>query len=195
MPEENILLISCGILKKEIRCLIKKNAWPLDDLYLDSSLHIDLGKLKKKLSALLEENKDRSIILVYGSCHPQIDEIIKPYNCLKLPVQNCVEMLLGAKTLNDELAGGAYFLLDDWMKRWTYVIANTLGDNPEVVKEIFNVDTRYFYCIETPCSTDYRKDAEKASTEMTLPLKWRNVNLDNLELLLKKAIEQKMKDL
>ena len=46
MVENRLLLLGCGILRKETRLLIEKNRWPMDTMFLDSAL---LGAVSQKL--------------------------------------------------------------------------------------------------------------------------------------------------
>ena len=93
MNNERLLIIGCGILKKEVEFLIVRNKWPADTLFLDSSLHIDFDKLSSRLSETLKKYNNRNVIVLYGSCHPNIDNITESAGSYKLPVQNCIEML------------------------------------------------------------------------------------------------------
>lgn len=192
MPEEKILLIGCGILKKEIEFLINKNKWPINTLFLDSSLHIDPDKLGERLKSALTIHKGRDIIVFYGSCHPLMAKILDESGVLRTKGQNCVEMLLGHEIFTEELAKGAYFILENWAEHWDYIMNKSLGRNEEIWKEIFRVDRKYLLGIKTPCSGDFRAKAEEAALTVGLPLSWIRVSLDNLESVLLEEINIKM---
>ncbi|MFH1196447.1 MAG: DUF1638 domain-containing protein [bacterium] len=195
MADEKLLLIGCGILKKEINFLIRKNNWPVETQFSSSLLHLDFSKLSNHLESTLHKNKDRKKVAFYGCCHPNIDSMLSRENTPRTFVQNCNEILLGKEVFNRELEKGAYFLLEDWVKNWQFVITNTFGTkNLELIKEIFHEDRKYLLGIRTPCSNDYTVEAEKASEMVGLPLEWMDVTLDYLEHTLNLVFTSKMKE-
>lgn len=193
--KENLLLIGCGILKKEIHYLVKKNDWPLDTLFLDSALHIDFEKLSKTLTSTLAKHSHREILVFYGSCHPLMEKILLKAETTRTMSQNCAEMLLGPVRFTEELSNGAFFLLEDWAIRWDYIIKKTFGTSLTVVKEIFRGDRNYLLALRTPCSDDFTAVAEKAGKKIGLPLRWMDVSLDPFESVLRSAITEKIKEI
>lgn len=189
---EKLLLISCGILKKEIDFLIQKNNWPVETHFLNSSLHIDFEKLSTTLSSKLRKFKERRTIAFYGTCHPLMDQIMDDSNTIRSPGQNCAEMLLGNTLFNEELSQGAYFLLEDWAHRWDEILEKTFGSNPGVIKEIFRGDRAYLLALRTPCSGNFESGARHAAETVGVPLRWRDVSLDHLETILKTIILTKL---
>lgn len=196
MTEEKnkILLIGCGILKKEVRLLIEKNNWPLDTCFLDSALHVDFGQLSKALkSALITANKEyneKNIIVFYGCCHPLMEKILEESKIFRTRGQNCVDMLLGYSLFSEELSKGAFFLLEDWAKRYDDIMTKTFGTNQEIIKEIFKEDRKYLLCLNTPCSESFMEEAENAGRKVDVPVRWMDVSLDNLESVIAEAVER-----
>lgn len=185
------LLIGCGVLEREIQFLIEKNSWPLDTCFLDSALHCDFEELSVKLTAALEEHRGRRIIVFYGYCHPLMDELLAPFGAIRTEGQNCIEMLLGQKRFSEELEQGAFFLLEEWARRWEYIVDKTFGTaKVEIIRDIFHEDRAYLLCIRTPCSRDFARDAEKAAALVDLPIRWTDATLDNLESVLERSITQ-----
>jgi len=177
------LLISCGILGQEIQHLIRRNSWSIECHFLPSSLHFDFDLLEKALVTTLSRFPGRRTIVVYGTCHPGIDRIVEQAGGIRVPCQNCVEMLLGHEEFTRELAEGAYFLLEEWAMHWEEMLERTFGTGP-VAREIFRSDRRYLLALQTPCSSDFRKQAGAAAETVGLPLRQRHVSLDHLEKLL-----------
>jgi hypothetical protein len=87
----------------------------------------------------------------------------------------------------EELSNGAFFLLEDWALRWDEVIGKTFGSNPEVVREIFQLSSKYLLCLRTPCSGDFTLPAQEIGLKLGLPLRWMDIGLDNLEAVLRQA--------
>lgn len=190
--KDKLLLISCGILKKEIAFLIRKNNWPVEPRFLDSSLHIDFEKLSKGLNNALNKYKDRETIVFYGACHPLMERILDDSNAIRSKGQNCAEMLLGKTLFNEKLSRGAYFLLEDWARRWDEIIGKTFGSNPGVIKDIFRGDRSLILALRTPCSGNFEAQARHAGQTVGLPVRWMDVSLDHLESVLNQTIFSKL---
>jgi hypothetical protein len=191
MNEEKLLLIGCGILKSEVRRLIEKNRWPVETVFLDSSLHIDFAKLQKKLTRALVRHQGRNLIVFYGTCHPLMEKTLAAAGTFRTPGQNCVEILLGHELFTEELVKGAFFLFEDWARRCEQIILKTFGNHPNVAREIIQGDREYLLCIRTPCSGDFSAEAEAAGRIMGLPVRWMDVPLHHLESVLQRTITRK----
>ena len=192
MAEGRCLLLGCGILQQEVRFLIEKNGWPLDTDFLDSSLHVNFEALASALQGGLARHAGREVVVFYGSCHPRMEQMLDAAHTFRTEGQNCVEMLLGRDRFMEELTNGAFFLLEDWALRWDEAIGKTFGDKPEVVREIFQLSSKYLLCLRTPCSGDFEQAAREVGIKVGLPLRWMDVGLDDLEAVLRQAIERKI---
>lgn len=189
--ERQMALVGCGILSKEILYLIKKNNWPLVLRLFDSGLHVNFNKLGRILEKGLAESNDLPTVVFYGTCHPLMDNILIKWNTLRTPGQNCVEILLGKEVFASELEKGAFFLLEDWARRFEYVTGIAFNDKPDITRQIFQMEQKYLLGLRTPCSGDFTNDAEKVSGLVGLPLRWMDVDLDFLEQTLELAIEKR----
>jgi hypothetical protein len=196
MNAARFLLLGCGVLRKEILRLIEKNGWPLDTLFLDSVLHCELAKLAYSLQSALVAHRDRDIIVFYGCCHPQMESMLEEAGALRTDGQNCLDMLLGHDVFLTETENGAFFLLEEWARHWPRVVSSSLGTNRiEVIREIFQTDRKYILGLRTPCSGDFAAEAEAAAQMVDLPLRWKDVGLDNLETVLQAAVAQRTRSL
>lgn len=175
------VLISCGILKEEIRFLIDKNQWVIKPVFLNSSLHVDFDKLWKALNKSLEVHADTDKYVCYGTCHPLMGKMIKENKAKRTAAQNCVELVLGKEKFNDEIEKGAFFLFEDWANNWKTVTGSVFGTDPEILKEVFQSEHSYLMAIKTPCSNDFSEKANEISLLLDLPVKWINVGLEHLE--------------
>jgi len=192
MNRENLQLIGCGILRKEVKWLIEKNDWPMDTNLLASALHSELDKLERGLKGSLVKFRDRKTIVFYGCCHPLMDQILEEGDTLRTEGQNCVEMVLGNERFTEELLKGAFFLFEDWALHWDHITKVTFGHHPEIMRDIFQGDRKYFLALRTPCSGDFTAEAERAAQQVGLPLQWLDVGLEHLESVMRKAIERKL---
>lgn len=192
MADKKLLLVGCGILKREVDFLIHKNGWPMETLFLDSALHVDFDKLAKALTSALDRHREENIIVFYGACHPLMERILAESHTLRTGGRNCVEMLLGHDLFTKELSNGAYFLLEDWARRWEHIQTKTFNTkNLDLIRDIFQDDRKYLLGLRTPCSGDFTAEAEAAGHMVGLPLRWLDVPLDHLESVLLEAIERK----
>lgn len=191
-PDEWPVLISCGILKKEIKQLVHNNQWLVKLQFLDSSLHIDFDRLSKSLTRALSKKMDRKTLVMYGTCHPKMDDIIMQANAIRTPGQNCVEILLGRDRFTHELSKGAFFLFEDWARRWEKISYSYFG-NWEIMREIFQDAHNYILCIKTPCSGNFENHANKVSLHLGLPLVWESIGLEYLEKTLESSIVEVIK--
>lgn len=189
-----LTMIGCGILKKEVERLIEKNHWNLHTHFLDSALHNYLNRLSKELNQALEEREQRGekTVVLYGSCHPLMEQYMEEHQTCRTHGQNCIVMLLGYERFMQELEKGAYFLLEDWALSWQPMITACFGNNISVVREIFHSGHKYILALRTPCNGDFTEAAESAARFVDLPLYWQDVTLDHLEQVIAEAIENRL---
>jgi len=192
MANTHCRLLGCGILQKEVCYLIQENGWPLDTDFLDSSLHVNFEQLALELQKGFLRNKAREIVVFYGCCHPYMEHMLASAQTFRTEGQNCIEMLLGRELFIEKLSGGAFFLLEDWALRWDEVTGKTFGNNPDVVREIFQLSSRYLLCLRTPCSGDFECAAQEVSEKVGLPVSSMDVGLEHLEKVLRQAVERKL---
>ncbi|MDD2836536.1 MAG: DUF1638 domain-containing protein [Methanothrix sp.] len=115
-------IIACGIFEKEIEALRSELGFPFEAHYLGAGLHVDFDDLKGALVAELEKcqnNGTEGMIVVYGQCHPQIDEILRPYHALLVACQNCVDAFITRKGMENKAKDGLFFYLSPgWLDAW-----------------------------------------------------------------------------
>ena len=123
MPKQSRpILISCGIVRKEIQKLIDEKLLDVEPYFLDAGLHVVYAELEKELASALEkhaEHAQNGIIVVYGDmCHPRIKKIVKKHdNAVKVDALNCIDCLLGGhkKLLEADPKGSHFILSPGWM--------------------------------------------------------------------------------
>jgi hypothetical protein len=193
VSERPLSMVGCGILRKEIDMLIRKNAWNIEAHYLDSALHNYFGRLANQLDTALdlEDQKGHDSIVFYGSCHPLMERLLERHHTVRTQGQNCIVMLLGYERFMAELERGAYFLLEDWALTWEPMLSEAFGKNLTVIREIFHSSHKSIIAIRTPCSGDFTAAAEAAARFVDLPLTWMDADLSHLERVLADAIAEK----
>lgn len=115
-------IIACGIFEKEIEALRSEIDFPFEAHYLGAGLHVDFDDLKMALQADLEKCRadgSEGIILVYGQCHPRIEEIMRPYHAALIECQNCVDAFITRKGMEKKAKDGLFFYLSPgWLDAW-----------------------------------------------------------------------------
>jgi hypothetical protein len=196
MTNGKLLLLGCGILKREVSFLIAKNRWPVETLFFDSAMHVDFTQLGSTLTHTLARHKGENVIVFYGACHPLMEGILAEASTFRTCGQNCCEMLLGPAVFHSELAQGAFFLLEDWAGRWAHILFKAFNTKKlEIVRDIFQGDRSYLLGLRTLCSNDFTEAAVEAAAMVGLPLRWMDAPLDHLEAVLFEAITQKQKEM
>ena len=178
---ESELIIGCGILKKEIRFLVEKNGWNQGMTFLPSGLHVDFEKLRNSLEKCLRLHAGEPAVVFYGACHPRMEQILDAAQIIRTPGQNCVDIYLGHETFCRELEQGAFFLFEDWALHWKEIVGAVMPGDPEIMRSIFRSAHKYLLAIRTPCSEDFKAEAEAVSAMTSLELRWTDVGLDHLE--------------
>jgi hypothetical protein len=115
-------IIACGIFEKEIESLRSELGFPFEAHYLGAGLHVDFDDLKVALVAELEKcriNGNDGMIIVYGQCHPQIEEILRPYHASLVACQNCVDAFITREGMEMKAKNGLFFYLSPgWLDSW-----------------------------------------------------------------------------
>jgi hypothetical protein len=126
-------IIACGVFEKEIEQLREQLGFPFEAHYLEPGLHVDFDELKEAIVAELERCKGcEGIIVVFGQCHPRMDEILKPYRAALADCQNCVDALITRKGMEDKAKQGLYFYLSPgWLDAWREIFRRLNWDPAE----------------------------------------------------------------
>lgn len=192
-----LAVVGCGILRKEVEALVRKNGWDVETRFLQSSLHHYFDRLSAELEAALDaaEREGLAPVVLYGCCHPAMDGILGRHHTLRTRGQNCIVWLLGYERFMEELSRGAFFLLEDWARTWERMITACFGPRLEVVREIFHGSHRCVVALRTPSSGDFTAEAEAAARLVDLPLEWMDVDLGQLEAVLADALARKRAEL
>jgi hypothetical protein len=115
-------IIACGIFEKEIEALRSELGFPFEAHYLGAGLHVDFDDLKMALVAELEKcqaDGSEGTIVVYGQCHPKIEEILRPYPATLAACQYCVDAFITRKGVEEKAKEGLFFYLSPgWLDAW-----------------------------------------------------------------------------
>lgn len=130
-------IIACGVFQKEIERLKddKGLGFPFEAHYLDPGLHVNFDELKEALRAELEKCQGKGyegMIVVYGQCHPKMDEMLRPYRAALIDCQNCVDAFITRKGMEEKAKQGLYFYLSPgWLEAWKEIFRRMNWDQSE----------------------------------------------------------------
>jgi hypothetical protein len=183
-------IIACGVFQKEIEALREDLGFPFEAHYLGPGLHVDFDDLKTALQIELEKCKScKGVIVVYGQCHPKIDDIIKSFPAALIKCQNCVDAFITRRVVEKIANNGLFFYLSPgWLDAW-HDIFDRLNWGPEEARLQMGSFRGVIYM-------DTLKDAHLREKELleffdftNLPYQVMPVELDHFKSLIIKAKE------
>ncbi len=186
-------IIACGIFEKEIEALRRELGFPFEAHYLGAGLHVDFDDLKGALVAELEKcrkNGNEGMIVVYGQCHPNIEEILRPYHASLVACQNCVDAFITRKGMETKARDGLFFYLSPgWLDAWKDIFRRLNWDQEAARMQMGSF--RGFVYLDT------LKDAQEREEELleffdftNLPFEIMPVDLGYFKSLIVKAKER-----
>jgi hypothetical protein len=198
------ILISCGILQKEIKKLIEEKKLDVEPHFLNAGLHVVYAELEKELTNALEKHAEHApngIIVVYGDmCHPRIKKIVKNYRtAVKVDALNCIDCLLGGhkKLLEADPKCSHFYLSPGWMpsnlKKSNY-FRGIFDWNMEGIKEQFEHLTGIILIDSLDNLDELTGDIEEFSINTGLKVKdTKAVGLDGVKAVIDEAIKKLQK--
>ena len=182
MGEKAIIFISCGIFQEELNYLLRAKGLNWKIIYLDAALHVNFDRLKAALVEVLAENHKAGfeIKVIYGHCHPEIQEILQQYQAQKIDAGNCLEAMVGPEEitrLNRE--GKAFFLSAGWVNNWEKMFDLGKKDFDFDFKSMFG-GYRRIIVFDTGIIPIDEEKVDRFSTFANLPVQRRHITLDYL---------------
>ena len=185
-------MIVCGVFQKEIEALKEELGFPFRASYLSPGLHVDFDELRLALDKELksaDQSGSQGIIVIYGQCHPKIDEILKPYHAALMDCQNCVDAFISRQAVEKKAREGLFFYLSPgWLDAWKDIF-NRLGWDQEIARQQMGSFKGSIYI-------DTMKDAQEREEELleffdftNLPFTIMPMELDHFKSLIIKAIK------
>ena len=185
MKDNSVIFISCGIFKEELEYLAKERGLDQNLVFLDAALHVNFDELKAKLMEALEKNgkPGTELRVVYGSCHPEMAEILSRYGAKKIRAGNCLEALVGHEEIRDmDRQAKTFFLSAGWVNNWEEMFAR--GKEYFDFKSMFSSYKRIVVFVTGVIPID--EDKVRKFSEFTgLPVERRLITLDRLQDLIR----------
>jgi len=195
------LLLCCGILRAEIRKLVKEKQLDVDAVFLDAGLHAVYSNLEKAVTTALEKyskDAEKGIVVIYGDmCHPRLKKIVKKYdNAIKVDALNCIDCLFGGhqKLVEADPKYSHFYLSPGWMPANLKKTMNfkdifdwSIDDRKEQFKELDGL-----IIVDSLGNLDeLESDIEEFSSNSGLEVKeQKTVGLDGLKALIEEALKK-----
>jgi hypothetical protein len=185
-PKSATRLIACDVFRPPLEHLKVEAKYPhLHLTFLPSNLHLRSDELKKHLSAeLITANRsNEQPLCLYGSCFPDIDEIIERLGGVRVPGFHCFEMLLGHERYEgmiDEMAG-TYFLERELILSFENYCLEPLQLHDPVMRESFFRNYERVVYIRQPTDPDLFTMAGEIAAFLRLPLEVEDADYRYLE--------------
>lgn len=128
-------------------------------------------------------------VLVLGrACLAGLGEAPAGFPAVRLlPQGECFHMVAGASLVAEAIAGGAYLMSPGWLADWRGRLAE-MGFAPEAAKEFFGDFARELVLFDTGIDPQSQARLAEMAATLGLPAKRLTVGLDQIRLLLTRAV-------
>ncbi|NMB85068.1 MAG: hypothetical protein A4E44_01561 [Methanosaeta sp. PtaB.Bin018] len=185
-------IIACGVFQKEIEGLQSELGFPFEAHYLASGLHVDFDDMREALTGELENCQKKGcegIIVIYGQCHPKMEDILKPYHAALIDCQSCVDAFITRKAMEEKAREGLFFYLSPgWLDAWKDIFARLNWDQAEARLQMGSFRGAVY--IDTLSDAHQREEELLEFFDFTnLPFEVMPVDLSHFKSLIIKAQE------
>ena len=175
----------------EIESLAKQGKLDCKIIFLESMLHMKPAKLEKAMEKTIasERGHTSKILLLYGDCHPHMNEMQSRKNFSRVEGINCCEIFLGHDSYKKLQKEQAFIFLPEWTQRRRRVFQHGLGlKNKEIASSFMQDTCKRLVYVDTGVIPVPDKTLEEISQYFGMPFEILNISLDNLESSLNNAI-------
>jgi len=187
------IVISCNIVKKEIRRLIESGRLKADVTFLSSKLHYDYSLLEKALKRTIEKSLEcgqKNIVVIYGDVclgfKYEMKELVDAYGIVKVDAINCIDCLFGGRgqLFQTDPDHKYLFLTPEWINFW-----NKFEKSGKNLKERYAMLEGIVLLDSLGDLDDYEDDIKTINSATGLPiLGKKQVGLQGLEDVIEEAI-------
>ena len=203
IPKAKTCLVSCSVLKEEIKQLVKQGDLDADLVFVSKYFHVDYAQVEKNLRRVLEKTQRRfkgNIVLVYGDLcmgpNGEMKKFAQESGVVKVDAENCIDCILGGKGefLDADPDHNLLFLgpgMTEFFKHFKEKLRQEHVSEDDI-KNIFSGLKRIVF-LDT---LGYKENAinEVKSLDTGVPvLEIREIGLDGLKHLIAESIEKAKK--
>jgi len=194
-------LISCSVLRNELKELVKTGALDVDLSFYSMELHSDYGLLEKNLRKKIEESQTqakRLVVVVTGDyCLGSEDEakkLMDEYGIVKVDALNCIDCLFGGKGQFSaaDPEGTRIFLSPGWIRYFNHKLKKMEGSEDEETFRNMFTGLKGIVLLDTfGDMEDYKKEIEEICSFTRLPiLETRKIGLANLREVVLESVKK-----
>jgi hypothetical protein len=193
-------IVSCSVLKDEIKKLVKEGGLDADLVFVSKYFHVDYALIEKNLRQVLANSVHRfsgPVILVYGDLclgpNNEMKNLAEEYGVVKVDALNCVDCLLGGKGkfLQADPDHDLLFLSPGMIGFFSNVKekARQEGIDEDALKQLFN-GLKGIVLLDTLGQRENsREELEKLQSGLAI-LETREIDLSVLKKLILEAMEK-----
>lgn len=122
-----MLLLGCGIFKREFSLLPESLRSAFHPVFLDSMLHMEPARLDLILKNALEKTEAEQVVLAFGDCSPHLPDFDNHARTVRVAGCNCCEIWLGGQRYGELRKEAVFFMMPEWALRWEHIIKEELG--------------------------------------------------------------------
>jgi hypothetical protein len=191
----DIALIVCGALVREVLALKKIHDWQVDVLGVPSLLHNDPQRISPAVKRRINDARQKysRVYVIYGDCGTsgELDQLLADEGVQRIAGPHCYEMYANGsfeKIMAEE--PGTFFLTDYLVRSFDHLVLEGLGlvQNPQLRDEYFRNYSRVVYLVQNGDPALQAK-AKWAAESIGLPLEIRRTGYGMLEKRLMELIE------
>jgi len=194
--KEKPCVISCGILRKEIEHLLKKDDIDAQVYFLSEKLHADYHLLARGLNGALNKHQKQNpqgVVVAYGDLclgfNGEMKRLIDQYDVVKVNALNCIDCILGGKGKLLELDPDHKYLFLN--PAWIQFTAKIRRETKEMTREMFSMLDGIVLLDAMGDLDEYHSDIDAIADYTGLPiLERKNTGLDGLKNILIEALDR-----
>jgi hypothetical protein len=153
-------------------------------------LHMHPEQLALSLEHLLDRKlkKGHGVVLIYGDCCVQMAAMEAKPGVVRIPSNNCCQLLLGREAYRRLSSEGAFFLIPEWARRWREIFTKELGLNRTNATSFMQDIHRKLVYLDTRLVPIPEEELLACAQYCGLPFEVRPISLDNLRASIEEAL-------
>ena len=190
---EKPFIISCGVMEKEIKQLLKKGELDADAVFLNKYLHINYEKLRQALQTSLLRHRDKKPVVIYGDAclgfNGEMKKLVDECGATKVDALNCIDCMLGGSGRLLEIdPDHIYLFLTPAFIEW---FEDMNRGTIEETRKMFSM-LKGIILVDSMGDLDaFRDRIDQISKQTGLPvLEHKRAGLDGLKAVILKALEK-----
>ncbi|WP_304243476.1 DUF1638 domain-containing protein [Gracilinema caldarium] len=188
---QGVVLIGCGILRKEFNLLPKRITDRFRPQFLDSMLHMKPALLEETLQSLIRKKTGDPIVYLYGDCCPGMEALSSEADRSRTKGVNCIEICLGRESYRTLRREGTFFLMPEWARRWKEIFQQELGfESSASTRDFLRSSMKKALYLDTGTEPVPEADLAEFAEYTGLPVTVIKVGMEHLQEALQQALQK-----